>query len=914
MNSRELLSAVLTLAVLATGASEASALSKPSYRSTPLSRPLLSACAARPLEPPAPRALDVTVDKELSDRVTSWQKGRRSRIAGVSAAIRWDDGRTFEAAAGSADRASGRAVTVGTPFALASVSKPFTATVALLLDACGVLPLSTTAKSLVPKADVDPDATAEDLLRHESGMSDWLTDKYTRMDWLATHPNASVGALTAVQGLKPHGTIGTFDYSNSGFTLYTLMAEKATGKPWKTLVQTLVLDPLGLDEISYGPVTGAARPHLWSKGALRPWGTAGWGPTKSVAAVLRGAGDLFGTARDLARFGSLLWSNRLVEGPRSLEMNGIANTTSNGWLYTYGTQVNRYWAGGLRIYGHSGGYSGVTTAVRRIPGLGITIAVTANGTEGSNSSADDLAKELFAILDSPAPDASGTSRATAALSASPEPLDAEPVLVGDGCGATSTAWVAGVKMPNGAGWVALGATTGWSGSVDAMAELPDGRLVVAGRGLSRAAGIAVQGLAVRSPRTGNWSPLATLRRADGSLANATTMAVDTTRGLLYVGGDFASIIAAGVTTKARGIVRYNVATNKWSALSGALVARKGVPIEVRSIAIDASSGRLAVGGSFARAGSAVSANVALWRPASLPGAAGAATKEEWRALAGGLSETVEAVAIALNGAVHAAGHFVGGVVAKYAEGDGMWRIDGDAASFADAPRVLAVDSTGGAIAGTGIAWYGAALTTESTGAPGGWVPLGGGVSYPRRSAWVSSAARLADGRLAIGGYFSTAGGSATPHLAIWDPAAGSFSTVGSGLAIEPDALAASTRATLYAATRVRGATPGSPGGRCVAAFAPPAPLAPTGASVTGGSGAATVRWGDPITGTIPEGWIAVATAKGKTTRSCSAVGTARSCVIKSLTPGVRYSVALRAWVAPAGPSPTITIGSVVAKK
>ena len=858
-----------------------------------------SSCVARPTPPPAPRALDVTVDKELSDRIASWQKGRRSRIAGVSAAIRWDDGRTFEAAAGSADRASGRAVTVGTPFALASVSKPFTTTVALLLDFCGVLPLSTTAKSLVPKADVDPDATAEDLLRHESGMSDWLTDKYTRMDWLATHPNAKVGALTAVQGLKPHGAIGTFDYSNSGFTLYTLMAEKATGRPWKTLVQTLVLDPLGLDEISYGPVAGAARPHLWSKGALRPWGTAGWGPTKSVAAVLRGAGDLFGTARDLARFGSLLWSNRLVEGPRSLEMNGIANTTSNGWLYTYGTQVNRYWAGGLRIYGHSGGYSGVTTAVRRIPGLGITIAVTANGTEGSNSSADDLAKELFAILDSPAPDASGTSRATAALSASPEPLDAEPVLVGDGCGATSTAWVAGVKMPNGAGWVALGATTGWSGSVDAMAELPDGRLVVAGRGLSRAAGIAVQGLAVRSPRTGRWSPLATLRRVDGSIGSAVALAVDTKKNLLYVGGDFSSVAAGGVTTKARGVAVYDISSKRWSALGSGLLAASGSTPQVRALSIEPTSGHLVVGGRFARAGGAIAANVAVWEPST-------GTKGVWRSPAGGIQGSVDGVAISLTGTVHAVGRFGGGYVARLTQGDLAWHIDADNSVFGDAPRFVAVDAGGSAIVATGIALYGSTLAIET----GGWSSLGGGVTYPRRTAWISAIAPLSSGRLAIGGYFVAAGDQEAHHLAIWNPATNAFESLGAGLSIEPDALAASATAAVYAATRVRGVTSSSSGGRCIQAWAPAAPAAPSGASVVAGKTGAVVRWGDPLTGTIPAGWIAVATAPGHTTRSCVAEASERTCTIKGLTAGVTYTVTLRAWVAPAGPSPEIKVGSV----
>jgi CubicO group peptidase (beta-lactamase class C family) len=46
------------------------------------------------------------------------------------------------------------------------------------------MPLNTRVAQLVPYADVRPEATIEDLLRHEAGMSDWLTDKYSRMDWL----------------------------------------------------------------------------------------------------------------------------------------------------------------------------------------------------------------------------------------------------------------------------------------------------------------------------------------------------------------------------------------------------------------------------------------------------------------------------------------------------------------------------------------------------------------------------------------------------------------------------------------------------------------------------------------------------------------------------------------------------------
>ena len=215
------------------------------------------ACAARPVPLPSPRVLDPALQDRIQQRVSTWRENRRTRYPGLSVALRWDDGRAATAVSGVADSNSGRKVAPATAFALASVSKPFTAALALLLDACGVMPLSTRAASLVPYADVRSEATIEDLLRHEGGMSDWLTDKYTRMNWLIQHPNGKVGPKTAVQNLLPRGEIGNFDYSNSSFTLITLAAEKATGVSWRELLQELIIKPLGLKETAFGPVAGA---------------------------------------------------------------------------------------------------------------------------------------------------------------------------------------------------------------------------------------------------------------------------------------------------------------------------------------------------------------------------------------------------------------------------------------------------------------------------------------------------------------------------------------------------------------------------------------------------------------------------------------------------------------------------------
>ena len=859
-------------------------------------------CAARPVPLPAARAVDPALVNALTAKVVAWQKARRKRHPGVSVAIRWDDGRSLTATAGVGDTKSKRAVTASTPFAIASTSKAITAAVALLLDQCGVLPLSTHAAVLVPEAEVRPEVTIAQLLLHRSGMSDWLTDKDSRMGYLSRNQNAKVTPLTAVQNLLPPTTVGNFSYSNSGFTLVTIAAERATGVDWKTLVRTLLLDPMGMTETGWGPRVGAARPHMGGT----PYGFVSWAPSKAVATVLRGAGDILSTPRDLARFGELFWGNRLTEGPETIAMNGIGHQTWSSWLYNYGTQVDRTWLGNLRSYGHNGGFSGVTSSLHRIPTLGITIAAVANGSPATNSFADDLVQELFKVIDRPAIDGSGVPRVTAADSGDPEPPDPPVVLPVDYCGDPTPSSSSDAQLPR---WISLGATAGWVGSTTAMVELPDGRLVVGGVGLTKAAGTSVAGLAVRDPRIGVWQALAALKTANGRVASVYGLAVDATRKVLYVAGNFSSITRGTRRVAAVGLAQLNLTTGVWSKV-GTGLAGKG--IVARTLSLDAESGNLVVGGHFTRAGGVASANIATWSPA----------RKRWLPLGTGLKSDVVTAGMFSDGTVYAAGRFSDGLIKTWSPATKQWSVIGDTRLFSDLPTSLVVDRLGHPLIGRGVGWYGDAVQMIEPAAPGGWVPLGGGVSYPRRTAWVTAMTTLGDGRVAVGGYFAKAGAVDSPNLVLWDPITQRYTTIGAGLAIEPDALASSTFGSLYAATRVRSATPGGSGGRCIGVWATQAPGAPVGGALTAGRGTIRVDWVLPADSTAASGWIATATAKGRTTRSCTvagsavdaAAGTAATCTITGLVKGVTYKVTLVAWSAPAGPSPRVDLGTIKTRK
>jgi CubicO group peptidase (beta-lactamase class C family) len=138
--------------------------------------------------------------------------------------------------------------TVETRFDLASLTKPFTATLALVLDADGTLPLRTPIRAIWPEADPRLGRrTLEDLLRHRSGLQAW-TPLYdparpcrTREDVLA---RLLGGELLGARA-------GT--YSDLDYLLWGMAAERAAGRPLAELLRTRVLDPLGLDTVEPSP-------------------------------------------------------------------------------------------------------------------------------------------------------------------------------------------------------------------------------------------------------------------------------------------------------------------------------------------------------------------------------------------------------------------------------------------------------------------------------------------------------------------------------------------------------------------------------------------------------------------------------------------------------------------------------------
>jgi D-alanyl-D-alanine carboxypeptidase len=341
-------------------------------------------------------------------------------IPGVSAAITWDDGRTWVGASGMRDVAAGDPMTTDTAFALASISKTLTAAVVMELVQEGRLSLDQPVSPLLPRFRLDARITVRMLLDHTSGLPDFFFGKGIDKA-LQAKPNASWTALQAWAYVPAaHGVPGkVWIYSNTNYLLLGELVRAVTGRPLATEVRTRLLDPLGLSSAYYQAVehpkeAGTVAYLMLAKTGggwtVRPVAPAsGVMPFRSVVTAAGGAGSVAATALDAARW-MRAWAAGLVldPGTQALVLGDIARTVRLHAAIPYGLGIQRVTLNGYLAYGHSGRYVGIRNVVRYLPDAGVTIAVL------TNQSAWDptrIASALLkVVLPTPAPSASpGTS-------------------------------------------------------------------------------------------------------------------------------------------------------------------------------------------------------------------------------------------------------------------------------------------------------------------------------------------------------------------------------------------------------------------------------------------------------------------------------------------------------------------------
>ena len=277
------------------------------------------------------------------------------RFSGVALLAR--DGEVlFAAALGLAEREPARALAVDTRFALGSITKPFTAAAVLQLETEGALALSDPIGLHLGDLEL-PFAgavTVEHLLLHRSGIPSLFKPHLgiELSDGRAARPASRAELCHVFSRLPLRFAPGTrTEYSNSGYALLALIAERASGQPWDDCLRERVLAPAGLTRTSSAPAPGDAAGYLGGQ-RTRP----------AHASWLVGSGDLIAPAGDLAA-----WDSSAVA--RALRARG-----QHGLL----ASVRR----GRRVLHHDGALAGFVNTYHSLPEYGMAVVVLTNSTPG----------------------------------------------------------------------------------------------------------------------------------------------------------------------------------------------------------------------------------------------------------------------------------------------------------------------------------------------------------------------------------------------------------------------------------------------------------------------------------------------------------------------------------------------------
>jgi CubicO group peptidase (beta-lactamase class C family) len=293
-------------------------------------------------------------------------------LSGV-AVVTGPGGVEFSHCRGLADRAAGVDNSLRTRFALASVTKMFTA----VAIARTVADLHAPVAGLLPPerrpATLHPDVSVHHLLTHTSGIADYAEEdgdeavEYADL-WIErpcysmTRP---ADFLPLFGDLPPYTPPGQgWRYSNAGYVLLGMIVEELTGESHVDSVDRLVFRSAGMDGSGFFRLD-EPRPDL-AVGYL-PSGRTNIYSTPVIGGADGGA---FATAGDLDRFlrayGELVADRLPLMLTPHVRLTDSIDMGYGAFLYPDGR------------FGHGGGDPGVSTLIQRLPGPDATVVVLAN--------------------------------------------------------------------------------------------------------------------------------------------------------------------------------------------------------------------------------------------------------------------------------------------------------------------------------------------------------------------------------------------------------------------------------------------------------------------------------------------------------------------------------------------------------
>ncbi|MGM0851202.1 MAG: serine hydrolase domain-containing protein [Bacillota bacterium] len=340
----------------------------------------------------------------VEDTVRSLRE--RYKLPGISVCLTDSSGEDYPMAAGVRHIASDAKLDPYDHLRVGSITKIFISTLILKLKDTGIVSLEQTVDSILPgilKNGIH--LTVRQLLQHRSGLKDyiWMDVAGTKCIQHAVSslqdvfPPQSLIRLVANHDLEfEPGT--QFNYSNTGYILLGMIAEKLSGKSIEYLFNQWIIQPLQLERTYFPSKNGLRQPFASGYSKATPDLTDLSGEISEVTnlnvSITWTAGALISNPIEIQTFMKALFKGKLISEESMNDMMKFLEADNP--KQSYGLGLHQYtFEDGRKAVGHQGGIHGYESVTLYYPDYEMSLTVIVNQMPvGVVAIADQLFREI----------------------------------------------------------------------------------------------------------------------------------------------------------------------------------------------------------------------------------------------------------------------------------------------------------------------------------------------------------------------------------------------------------------------------------------------------------------------------------------------------------------------------------------
>ena len=330
------------------------------------------------------------IDKYIDSLLKDWN------VPGLALAIVYKDQLIYGKGYGYRDVAKKLPVDTRTMFPIASNTKLFTATAALMLQEEGKLNLDKPVRNYMPSLnfyndELNTKVTLRDMLSHRTGLPRydgiWVASPFTRKE-----------TISKVAFMKPQlGFREGYIYNNMMFASVGAVMETVTGKAWEEIIREKIFRPLKMQSTCFTDEE-MIKTNNYSLSYFEPDSTTRLLPETYMAQseALGPAGTIKSNMEEMSHWMIAQLNNGKYNGQQAISSTAIQQTLvpnniadkQGRWdelsnsLYGLGRTIQTY--KGYKIATHTGSIDGFYSNLTFVPGQQLAVFMVHNGSPGGS--------------------------------------------------------------------------------------------------------------------------------------------------------------------------------------------------------------------------------------------------------------------------------------------------------------------------------------------------------------------------------------------------------------------------------------------------------------------------------------------------------------------------------------------------